>query len=125
MSTITRPRMFLAATAALVAAPAASALLSTSTHDALRSTHQPFGRPSFLRLELSQQPFSELDKLRAKRLKIQRHVPEPEAADAAVESHDIMEDAANDSLVAGLEYLYESGQERHSDDLFHIILMPS
>jgi len=120
MSTITLPKMFLAATAALVAVPAASALLST--YNAHSSHKQLFGRPSFLTLEAKQQPFSELDKLKAKRLSLRR-TPEPEV-EATVESHDL-EDVTNNSLMAGLEYLYEAGEERHSDDLFHIILMPS
>mmetsp|Transcript_35757 Transcript_35757/g.64403 ORF Transcript_35757/g.64403 Transcript_35757/m.64403 type:complete len:229 (+) Transcript_35757:179-865(+) len=120
MSIITLPKMFLAATAALVAVPAASALLST--YNAHSSHKQLFGRPSFLTLEAKQQPFSELDKLKAKRLSLRR-TPEPEV-EATVESHDL-EDVTNNSLMAGLEYLYEAGEERHSDDLFHIILMPS
>lgn len=125
MSNITRPRMYMAATAALVAIPAASALLST--HDTLRTPRQ-FGRPSFVKLEANRQPFSELDKLRAKRLSIRQRLPDPEtdSGEAAVESHgDVPEHAAKDSFVAGLEYLYEAGDERHSDDLFHIILMSS
>mmetsp|Transcript_33846 Transcript_33846/g.55203 ORF Transcript_33846/g.55203 Transcript_33846/m.55203 type:complete len:228 (-) Transcript_33846:128-811(-) len=121
MSTITLPKMFLAATAALVAVPAASALLST--YNAHSSHKQLFGRPSFLTLEAKQQPFSELDKLKAKRLGLRRRLPELEV-DAAVENQ-YVEDVTNNSLFADLEYLYEAGEERHSDDLFHIILMPS
>lgn len=120
MSSITSPKMFLAATVALVATPAALALVST--HNA-HSSRQPFGRPSFLKLEANQQPFSELDNLRSKRLSIRSRLSEPEA-EVAVESVAV-EAVANDSLTTGLEYLYEAGEERHSDDLFHVILMPS
>ena len=116
MSTVTRPRMYFIATSALVAFPASSALLLSKSNAQLSS--QLFGRPSFLKLEANRQ-FSELDKLKAKRLSITRRLPEPE-----VENHDV-EDVANDSLAAGLEYLYEAGEERHSDDLYHIILLPS
>mmetsp|Transcript_20942 Transcript_20942/g.45415 ORF Transcript_20942/g.45415 Transcript_20942/m.45415 type:complete len:121 (+) Transcript_20942:225-587(+) len=120
MSTITRPKMFLAATAALVTTPAALALISTHN---VHSSRQPFSRPSFLKLEANQQPFSELDNLKAKRLSIRRRLSGPEA-EVAVESHDV-EDVANDPLTTGLEYLYEAGEDRQPDDLFHIILMPS
>lgn len=123
MSSITRPKLFLAATAVLVAVPAASALLA-SGHDA----HLLFGvggaRPSLVKLNANGgRPFSELDKLRARRLSLRRPEPEADTA-AAAEGHDA-EDAAHDSLTAGLEYLYEAGEERHSDDFFHLILMPS
>ena len=119
MSSPARSRTFLAAAAALAAVPAASALLATPNGP----SHQPFGgRPSFL--SANQQPFSELDGLRAKRLSIRRRLPEP-GGGAAAEGRDTTDVAVHDSLTAGLEYLYEAGEERHSDDLFHIILMPS
>lgn len=132
MSTITRPKAILVATAALAAVPASLALLTT--HDAIISpnSHQQFGRrPSFVttKLEANRQPFSELDKLKAKRLSIRRpRFPEPDEAEAVVDVADANVDVSSknsDSLIMGLEYLYEAGEERHSDDLFHIILMPS
>lgn len=121
MSAATRPRMVFIATAALVAFPASSALLLSKS--SAPSSPQLFGRPSFLKLEANRQSFSELDKLKAKRLSIRRPLLEPEIENA-IDNHDT-EDVANESLVAGLEYLYETGEERHSDDLYHIILMPS
>lgn len=122
MSTIYRPKMILAATAALAAIPAASALLAN--HNAHATHIQQLGRPSLLPLEANQQPFSELDKLKAKRLSLRRRVVEPEV-EPAVESHDAVDDLTNNSLTSGLEYLYEATDERSSDDLFHLILMPS
>lgn len=121
MSTVTRPRMYFIATSALVAFPASSALLLTKSN--APSPSQLFGRPSFLKLDANRQSFSELDKLKAKRLSIKRRLPEPDF-EGLIENHDV-EDVANDSLAAGLEYLYEAGEERHSDDLYHIILLPS
>eukprot|EP00580_Thalassiosira_gravida_P012690 CAMPEP_0201628282 /NCGR_PEP_ID=MMETSP0493-20130528/3268_1 /ASSEMBLY_ACC=CAM_ASM_000838 /TAXON_ID=420259 /ORGANISM="Thalassiosira gravida, Strain GMp14c1" /LENGTH=229 /DNA_ID=CAMNT_0048098995 /DNA_START=123 /DNA_END=812 /DNA_ORIENTATION=- len=122
MSTIYRPKLILAATAALAAIPATSALLAN--HNAHATHIQQLGRPSLLPLEANQQPFSELDKLKAKRLSLRRRVVEAEV-EAAVESHDAVDDLTNNSLTSGLEYLYEATDERSSDDLFHLILMPS
>jgi hypothetical protein len=117
----TRPRMCVIATAALTAFPASSALLLSKSYGLSRP--QLICRPSFLKLEANRQSFSELDKLKAKRLSIRRRLPELET-EGTIENHDA-EDVANDSLAAGLEYLYEAGEERHSDDLYHIILLPS
>jgi hypothetical protein len=122
MSSITRTKAFLAATAALVALPASTTAL-IATHDVHSSRHLS-GRSSLLKLDANQQPFSELDKLRAKRLSLRRPTQEPEVEAASAESTDLG-DVAHDSFTKGLEYLYEAGEERHSDDLFHIILMPS
>jgi len=122
---ITRP---IAAAAALAAVPAASALVLTNQGQSSLSSRPLFGRPSFLKLEARRQSFSELDRLKAKRMGIarSRRQPEPEPQSAAeVETHDALEDTANYSLTTSLEYLYDAGEERHSDDLFHIILMPS
>ena len=84
-----------------------------------------------MKLDAQRQPFSELDKLRAKRLSIRRQVPNVEEIEATSSSSvdENFDGAAqdvttNDDLIS-LEYLYESGEERHSDDLFHIILLPS
>lgn len=114
--------------AAVLAAPA-SALLSNSNSNhnsnSILSQHSLFGRPSFLRLDANRQPFSELDNLRAKRMSIrQRHNPTV-AAENFEKNHDIIHDVANNDSSITLEYLYEAGEERHADDLFHIILMPS
>ncbi|KAL7535863.1 hypothetical protein ACHAWF_005294 [Thalassiosira exigua] len=106
--------------AALTASPSASALLVT--HRPHSSRHLPSVRQSTWELEASN-GFSELDKLRAKRLGLRRHRPELESEASTVFHDDV--DTTNDSLTAGLEYLYEADVERHSDDLFHIILMPS
>mmetsp|Transcript_39820 Transcript_39820/g.83221 ORF Transcript_39820/g.83221 Transcript_39820/m.83221 type:complete len:231 (-) Transcript_39820:143-835(-) len=122
MSSIYHPKMILAATAALAAIPVSSALLAN--HNAHATHIQQLGRPSALTLEANQQPFSELDKLKAKRLSIRRRVPEPEV-EAAVESHDAEDDVTNNILTSGLEYLYDATEERSSDDLFHLMLMPS
>jgi len=116
--------MFLAATAtaALVALPSASALIAT--HD-VHSSRKLFSRQSLVRLDANQQPFSELDKLRAKRLSLRPRVPKYEAETSFENNDDFDMDVAHGSLTPGLEYLYEAEEERHSDDLFHIILMPS
>jgi hypothetical protein len=124
MSTATRrPRPFFIATAALVAFPASTSALLHS-HSNAPSSPQPFGgRPAFLKLEATRQSFSGLDKLKAKRLSIRRRIPEPEV-EATSDSRDA-DDLMNDSSIGGLEYLYDAGEERHSDDLYHLILMPS
>jgi hypothetical protein len=62
--------------------------------------------------------FSELDKLRAKRknlLKRPSYQQQPSAS--AMPSMP--------SKKQGLEYLYDQSEERHADDFFHVILMPS
>ncbi len=56
-------------------------------------------------------------------MSIRRRLPELEVQEVT-EYHD-SKDVPNLSLITGLEYLYEAGEERHSDDLFHIILMSS
>lgn len=70
--------------------------------------------------QYARESFSELDKLKSKRLSIRRRPIEqtevPVEGDAVVDS--------SSELV--LEYLYdETEEERHSDDLYHILLMPS
>ncbi|KAL3808533.1 hypothetical protein ACHAXA_002700 [Cyclostephanos tholiformis] len=122
MGTARRHGTFFFATAALVGFPASSSALLHSKSNA-PSSPQLFGRPTFLKLEASRQSFSGLDKLKAKRLSIRRRIPEPEI-DAMSECREA-DDQVNYSSVGGLEYLYEVGEERHSDDLYHIILMPS
>ncbi|KAL7524688.1 hypothetical protein ACHAXR_000675, partial [Thalassiosira sp. AJA248-18] len=85
--------------------------------------HRRHHQPSFLKLDAQQrQPFSELESLKAKRLSLRRRLPEPEAVASVANHDDIMPTRV---ITPGLEYLYETGEERHSDDLFHIILMPS
>ena len=130
MSTASRPKLFLAATATaaavLAARPASSLLISDQNHVA----RQTLGRPSFVQLDASSNnrrpQYSELDKLTAKRLSIlRRRAPEPDI-DVDVEGSASSIDKQQQSpTTIDLEYLYESGEERHSDDLFHIILMPS
>ena len=115
--------------AAVLAAPG-SALLSNSNSNhnsnSILSQHSLFGRPSFLKLDANRQPFSELDNLRAKRMSIrQRHNPTVAAENFEKNHDDIIHDVANNDSSITLEYLYEAGEERHADDLFHIILMPS
>jgi hypothetical protein len=120
MRSIARSQMFVAATAALAAIPASSALLAQG-----RDVHLSgrVGTPSsFTKLDANRGNFSELDKLKAKRLSLRRKLPEPEVDVPAAEDHDALDAAA---VPAGLEYLYEAGEERHSDDFFHLILMPS
>ena len=81
------------------------------------------------KLDATRQTFSELDNLKAKRLNIrQQYIPAADLA-SAKETEDSIDtqDATmtpNDNLVS-LEYLYDTAEERHSDDLFHIILLPS
>ena len=94
--------------------------------------HQPIlGRPSLLSptsLQYRQdESFSELDKLKAKRLLIRRDRHDSHSEISRVEEvGEEVEDAS--MVVAGeLEYLYDETEEgRYSnDDMYHIILMPS
>lgn len=68
--------------------------------------------------------FSELDKLRAKRLSLRRPSPSSQATATSgpIKDHASSE---NNTQQRGLEYLYDQTQERHDDDFFHVILMPS
>lgn len=67
--------------------------------------------------------FSELDKLRAKRLSLRRPSPSSQVATSGpIKDHASSE---NNTQQRGLEYLYDQTQERHDDDFFHVILMPS
>ena len=118
MATTNRPRRMILA-AALVSIPASAFLnngYSTTSH--IPST----------KLDATRQTFSELDNLKAKRLNIrQQHSPAAEMATTKTEESTDTQDETmtpNDSLVS-LEYLYDADEERHSDDLFHIILLPS
>lgn len=107
--------------AALVCTPAGAFLnngYSTTSHN-IPST----------KLDATRQTFSELDNLKAKRLNIrQQYIPAAEMANTKEGEDSIdTQDATmtpNDSLVS-LEYLYDTAEERHADDLFHIILLPS
>ena len=123
MSTAFHPKLLLAVTAALVAVPGASSLLISDQHNA-RVARQSFGRPSFTQLEANRSTFSELDKLKAKRLSIRRRIPEP-SVELVGEDQAVHVADGNSPPTIGLEYLYEAGEMRHSDDLSHIILMPS
>jgi len=131
MSAASRPKLFLAATAAAVlAARSTTSLLISDQNHVARQT-LTLGRPSFVQLDASSNnnrrpQYSELDKLTAKRLSIlRRRAPEPDI-DVDVEGSASSIDKQQQSpTTIDLEYLYESGEERHSDDLFHIILMPS
>lgn len=117
------------AAAALLVDPA-SALFISDQH--LHFSHQKLGRPSFARLNAydNQSKYSELEKLKAKRLSIQRRrlSESDDVADSLISINKVahQDQHASQSLESnGLEYLYEAREERHSDDLFHIILMPS
>ena len=121
------PRPILVAAAAIATVQSSSALLST--HDVVLSHNRP--SPSFVTklhaANNNRQEFSELDAMKAKRMALLRQrrggaaITEPENP-----SRDIILDADPSSDSSDpLEYLYEDGEERHSDDLFHIILMPS
>jgi hypothetical protein len=89
--------------------------------------HQPIlGRPSLLSPTSLQyrwdESFSELDKLKAKRLLIRRDRHD-QKSDEELED---VEDASIMVVAGELEYLYdETEEERYSNDLYHIILMPS
>ena len=67
--------------------------------------------------------FSELDKLRAKRLSLRRPSPSQAAATTSGPIKDVSSETHTQQR--GLEYLYDQTQERHDDDFFHVILMPS
>lgn len=101
--------------------------LSAANSNAAVTSHRS---PSTTQLDAAANNFSELDKLRAKRLSLRRPSP-PSPSDAAA----IISDNINDGHASagdqqqqqqqGLEYLYDQRQERHDDDFFHVILMPS
>ena len=63
--------------------------------------------------------FSELDKLRAKRKNLLRR-PSYQQQQPSASAMPSMP-----SKKQGLEYLYDQSEERHADDFFHVILMPS
>lgn len=95
--------------------------------------HQPIlGRPSSSSSLLSptslqycwDESFSELDKLKAKRLLIRRDRHDQKSDEEVGEE---VEDASIMVVAGELEYLYDETEEgRYSnDDLYHIILMPS
>ena len=63
--------------------------------------------------------FSELDKLRAKRLSLRRPSPPSVDVDTRCDVDTTSEQQQQ------LEYLYDRTEERHDDDFFHVILMPS
>lgn len=69
--------------------------------------------------QYARESFSELDKLKSKRLSIRRRPIEQ--TEVPVEGDAVID--LSSELV--LEYLYETQEERHSDDLYHILLMPS
>ncbi len=127
MSTSSRPRLLSAATVALFASPASSLLISDQQHHVARQT---LGRPSFVPLDASadRSKYTELEKLKAKRLSIRRRRVSESALEEPVNSNDDVHQnrhASKSPATIGLEYLYDAGEERHSDDLFRIILMPS
>ena len=62
--------------------------------------------------------FSELDKLRAKRKNLLRRPSYQQQASLSAMP-------PMPSKKQGLEYLYDQSEERHADDFFHVILMPS
>jgi hypothetical protein len=117
------------ATAALVAFPASSSALLHPRCSGHRRAFLELGattagggstRPSF----------AGLDRLKAKRLSIRhRRMPGREEFEA---TNDVREAPPDEDTIHGggsigdrLEYLYDAGEERHSDDLYHLILMPS
>ena len=116
MATTNRPRRMILAAALVTTASAFLNNGSTTSH--IPST----------KLDATRQTFSELDNLKAKRLNIRKqHIPSAELATTEEGEESDTQDATmtpNDSLVS-LEYLYDAAEERHSDDLFHIILLPS
>ncbi len=127
MNSSSRSKLLFATTAALFASPASCLLISDPQHVVARQT---LGRPSFVRLDASadRSKYTELEKLKAKRLSIRRRRVSESAVEEPVNSNDDVHQnryASKSPETIGLEYLYDAGEERHSDDLFHIILMPS
>jgi len=134
MNTSSHHPLVLAATAAALIStvPSTTGLintkqLKTSRHSSFSkvdyhcSRQQHWRRPSSV-TALSAQ--SELEKLRSKREAIlKRHFPEA-TDDSEARSTIPLETDCNESF-NGLEYLYDIDDERHDEDLFHIILMPS
>ncbi len=68
--------------------------------------------------------FSELDKLRAKRKNLLKR---PSSTQSSTQQQQPSASAmpSMPSKKQGLEYLYDQSEERHADDFFHVILMPS
>jgi len=104
----------LLAAAALAAVPASALVHGTRAH---ASRKQSPGRPSLIELHATRPSFSALDRLRARRLGL-RDCPSAPGAGASETPDDA-------DRVAGLEYLYDAGEERRLDDMFHVILLPS
>eukprot|EP00985_Skeletonema_marinoi_P005791 scaffold2514_cov87-Skeletonema_marinoi.AAC.3 len=104
---------------------AISPLSAAANSNAAVTSHRS---PSTTQLDAAANNFSELDKLRAKRLSLRRPSP-PSPSDAAAIISDINDGHASagdqQQQQQGLEYLYDQRQERHDDDFFHVILMPS
>lgn len=134
-------KIILATIISALSASAASGFDITTTLTLSSARHQ-LGRPSYHKLEVNRQSFSEIDSLKAKRLSIrQRHINTDNTPEAiATEKNEVVIEKnnanilqqrgtditlPNNSFIMGLEYLYDEGEERHSDDLFHIILLPS
>lgn len=65
--------------------------------------------------------FSELDKLRAKR----KNLLKRPSSSTTQQQPSASAMPSMPSKKQGLEYLYDQSEERHADDFFHVILMPS
>ena len=114
MTTINRTRRMILVAALVIPASAF-----------LNNGHSTTSHTPSLRLDATRQTFSELDNLKAKRLNIrQQYIPAAELATTKEGEESDATMTPNDSLVS-LEYLYDANEERHADDLFHIILLPS
>lgn len=105
---------------ATIAAAALIAVFPSSSSAFLHQTKDASIVVSTLQHQYARESFSELDKLKSKRLSIRRRPIEQ--TEVPVEGDAVID--LSSELV--LEYLYdEAEEERHSDDLYHILLMPS
>jgi len=104
---------------ATIAAAALIAVFPSSSSAFLHQTKDASIVVSTLQHQYARESFSELDKLKSKRLSIRRRPIEQ--TEVPVEGDAVID--LSSELV--LEYLYETQEERHSDDLYHILLMPS
>lgn len=116
-----------AAIVAIIGGTVFTAALSSACFFHSSNVHQPiiFRRPSLLSsIQYRHDEFSELDKLKAKRLLIrQNHQKSHEELENVEEE---VETDASIMVVGELEYLYDETEEaRYSNDLYHIILMPT
>lgn len=106
------------------ATPAAAAASSSCSSSSFFFTSTSSTQLDAAASSSSNNNFSELNNLRAKRLSLTRRRPQPSSS-SPIDDHPIGAIHTQQQQQQGLEYLYDQTQERHDDDFFHVILMPS